>query len=91
MPFAVWKGLALGTLVVESAAPFLLLSPVFRSWTRALAIVVSESSLVRIFAGGKLLAEIIPEIWLLDRHQSRLQGRVETEQVKDMTVLVTQQ
>jgi DNA integrity scanning protein DisA with diadenylate cyclase activity len=59
--------------------------------TRALAIVVSESSLVRIFADGKLLAEIIPEIWLLDRHQSRLQGKVEAEHVKDMTVLVTQQ
>jgi predicted DCC family thiol-disulfide oxidoreductase YuxK len=38
VPFAVWKGLTRGTLVLEGAAPFLLLSPVFRSWTRGVAI-----------------------------------------------------
>jgi predicted DCC family thiol-disulfide oxidoreductase YuxK len=37
-PFWVWKTLTHGTLVVESAAPFLLLAPVFRHWTRAVAI-----------------------------------------------------
>ena len=39
LPFAVWKVLTRGTLVLEGAAPFLLLSPVLRSWTRGLAIV----------------------------------------------------
>ena len=38
MPFAFWKALTHGTLVVEGAAPFLLLFPVYRSWTRAIAI-----------------------------------------------------
>jgi predicted DCC family thiol-disulfide oxidoreductase YuxK len=37
-PFAVWRALTHGTLVVESSAPFLLLAPVFRDWTRAVAI-----------------------------------------------------
>lgn len=32
-----------------------------------LAIVVSESATVRVFSGGHLLAEIIPELWLLDQ------------------------
>jgi hypothetical protein len=39
LPFALWKALAKGTLIVEGAAPFLLLSPLLRSWTRAIAIV----------------------------------------------------
>jgi predicted DCC family thiol-disulfide oxidoreductase YuxK len=38
LPFGLWKALAQGTLIVEGAAPFLLLSPVMRSWTRAVAI-----------------------------------------------------
>ncbi|MGE0448774.1 MAG: DNA integrity scanning protein DisA nucleotide-binding domain protein [Vicinamibacterales bacterium] len=33
-----------------------------------LAIVVSESAVVRLFSGGDLIAEIIPELWLL--HQT---------------------
>jgi len=36
--------------------------------TNAVAIVVSESAMVRIFDGGKLIAEIIPELWLLSHH-----------------------
>ncbi len=38
-PEALWSALTHGTLIVESAAPFLLLSPVLRDWTRGLAIV----------------------------------------------------
>ena len=37
-PFAVWKALTHGTLVIESSAPFLILMPVYRDWTRAAAI-----------------------------------------------------
>ena len=32
------------------------------------AIVVSESAIVRVFHAGELIAEIIPELWLLRRH-----------------------
>src|ERR1700722_5250844 len=39
--------------------------------TKAVGIVVSESSVVRLFCHGKLVAEIIPEIWMMD-HASRL-------------------
>lgn len=33
--------------------------------TEAVAVVVSETALVRIFVGGQLTGEIIPELWLL--------------------------
>lgn len=36
--------------------------------TGALAVVVSESSVVRVFADGKLNTEILPELWLLRRY-----------------------
>lgn len=35
--------------------------------TKAVAVVVSESSIVRLFDGGELYAEIVPEVWLLTR------------------------
>jgi diadenylate cyclase len=37
--------------------------------TRATAIVVSQSSVVRVFAGGQVRAEVIPELYLLSREQ----------------------
>jgi DNA integrity scanning protein DisA with diadenylate cyclase activity len=36
--------------------------------TDAVAIVVSESSIVRVFDDGKLIAEIVPELWLMDHY-----------------------
>lgn len=40
--------------------------------TDAIAVVVSESAIVRVFDGGELVAEIIPELWLLRRHNFHL-------------------
>jgi DNA integrity scanning protein DisA with diadenylate cyclase activity len=37
--------------------------------TRAIGIVVSESAIVRIFQDGKLIGDIIPELWLLSREE----------------------
>ena len=37
------------------------------STTRATAIVVSQSSIVRVYAGGEIRAEIVPELFLLSR------------------------
>jgi diadenylate cyclase len=37
--------------------------------TNAVAVVVSQSSVVRVFAGGSLRAEIIPELFLMSREQ----------------------
>lgn len=36
--------------------------------TNAVAVVVSESSMVRVFDDGELIAEIIPELWMLRRY-----------------------
>lgn len=41
--------------------------------TGAVAVVVSESSRVRIFNNGELLSEIIPELWMLRRHAFTVQ------------------
>jgi diadenylate cyclase len=38
----------------------------------ALAIVVSESGVVRVFHEGLIQATLIPELWLLDRHHTQL-------------------
>jgi RES domain-containing protein len=40
--------------------------------TGAIAIVVSESSIVCIYSRGQLVKEILPEVWLLRRHMSRI-------------------
>src|SRR5690606_12905080 len=36
--------------------------------TRALAVVVSESAVVRLFEAGELVAQILPELWMLRRY-----------------------
>jgi DNA integrity scanning protein DisA with diadenylate cyclase activity len=38
----------------------------------AIAIVVSESGIVRVFHQGEIEATLIPELWLLDRHHAQL-------------------
>ncbi len=53
--------------------------------TRAAAIVVSESAVVRIFHEGVLEAEILPELWLLNRHTLQLRG-APLQQAHDFTV-----
>ena len=49
------------------------------------AIVVSESGVVRVFHGGHIEATLIPELWLLDRHHTQLSigaaGGVETQRL----------
>jgi diadenylate cyclase len=37
-----------------------------------IAIVVSESGVVRVFHAGQIEATLIPELWLLDRHHTQL-------------------
>jgi diadenylate cyclase len=46
--------------------------------TGAVAVVVSESSAVRMFDDGQLVAEIVPELWVLGRYVSRLSGPTRT-------------
>ena len=54
--------------------------------TKAVGIVVSESSVVRLFCHGQLVAEIIPEIWMMD-HAARLRDNVKRERVGELTIL----
>src|SRR5579864_5695209 len=54
--------------------------------TNAVGIVVSESSVVRLFCHGKLVGEIIPELWMID-HAVQLCGPVKKETYGELTVL----
>ena len=54
--------------------------------TNAVGIVVSESSVVRLFCHGELVGEIIPEVWMTD-HAAHLRGSVKREQVGELTIL----
>jgi hypothetical protein len=42
--------------------------------TRAVAVVVSESAVVCIFNEGRLIAEIIPEVWLFAQEATQIKG-----------------
>ena len=53
----------------------------------AIAIVVSESGVVRVFHDGQLQAVVIPELWLLDRHHAELGRRGVEEQCDSEDVL----
>lgn len=54
--------------------------------TKAVGIVVSESSVVRLFCHGKMVGEIIPELWMID-HAVKLRGPVKKETFGELTVL----
>ncbi len=41
--------------------------------TNSVGVVVSESAVVRLFERGSLVAELIPELWLIDRYSVHLQ------------------
>jgi diadenylate cyclase len=45
--------------------------------TNAVAVVVSESSVVRVFDDGELVAEIIPELWLFSKYVPRFDRYIE--------------
>ena len=55
--------------------------------TSAVAVVVSESSMVRMFDDGELVSEIVPELWMIDRYTSRMDGRTFTRRDEDLTVI----
>ena len=55
--------------------------------TQAVAVVVSESSVVRVFNEGKLIAEIIPEIWLFGNESFKISRPREEEKIADLRVV----
>jgi diadenylate cyclase len=54
--------------------------------TNAIAVVVSESSVVRVFDEGEIVSEIIPELWLFRRHGLHLKGPYSTRASDQMTI-----
>ena len=54
--------------------------------TNALGVVVSESAVVRLFCHGKLVGEIIPELWMINR-TVQMRGPVKKETYGEVTVL----
>ena len=55
--------------------------------TSAVSVVVSESSMVRMFDDGELVSEIVPELWMIEGYASRMEGRTFTRSDEDVTVI----
>jgi diadenylate cyclase len=55
--------------------------------TSAVAVVVSESSMVRMFDDGELVSEIVPELWMIEGYASRMGGRTFIRRDEDVTVI----
>ena len=59
--------------------------------TNAVAVVVSESSTVRVFDDGELVSEIIPELWLMRRYGLHLSGPHSIRTEDEITVVSKQE
>ena len=55
--------------------------------TNAVAVVVSESTMVRVFDEGEIVAEIVPELWMLRRYGVQIEGKYATRSGEHMTVI----
>ncbi len=56
--------------------------------TNAVAVVVSESSIIRVFDDGEIVSEIIPELWMFARYSSHLSKRAaERAREEDVSIV----
>ncbi len=55
--------------------------------SNAVAVVVSESSIVRVFDDGEMIGEIIPELWMLENYSVHLTKPYNERSRKDITVI----
>ena len=55
--------------------------------TKAVGVVVSESSVVRVFDDGELISEIIPELWLFSKFRRHLIERYSERTSENLTVI----
>jgi len=55
--------------------------------TGSVAVVVSESAIVRLLDGGEVVAEVIPELWILSRSSSHIDAPMLTRSDEQITVL----
>ncbi len=54
--------------------------------TRSVAVVVSLSSVVRIFYKGQIVAEIIPDIWMIGRESVQIEGPINERKVAGLRI-----
>jgi DNA integrity scanning protein DisA with diadenylate cyclase activity len=71
--------LGLGTRHVAAAA--------MTRATSSVAVVVSESSVVRVFSQGQMMAEIIPEVWMLGRESFHIEGPYVESKAGDLHIV----
>jgi len=57
--------------------------------TGAVAVVVSESSMVRLFDDGELVSEITPELWMWGRYSSHLSDKPTSTRARDEVTVVS--
>ncbi|MGF1473918.1 MAG: DNA integrity scanning protein DisA nucleotide-binding domain protein [Rubrobacteraceae bacterium] len=57
------------------------------NYTDAVAVAVSESSMVRMFDDGELISEIIPEVWMMNGYSSKMNGPTYTRSEEDLAVV----
>lgn len=55
--------------------------------TEAVAVVVSESSMVRVFDNGSIVGEIIPELWMLRQYQAQFNEQEVRETITEEGVI----
>jgi DNA integrity scanning protein DisA with diadenylate cyclase activity len=55
--------------------------------TRAVAVVVSQSAVVRIFDQGRLITEIIPEIWLFGKESLKIDEPRQEQKIADVRIV----
>ena len=55
--------------------------------TRAIAVAVSQSSVVRIFDQGRLIAEIIPEVWLFGKESFNIDEPWQEQKIADVRIV----
>lgn len=55
--------------------------------TRAVGVVVSQSAVVRIFDDGELVAEILPELWMMSQYSSHIEAPIFTRSDEQVAVL----
>ncbi len=55
--------------------------------TNAVAVVVSESSVVRVFDDGEIVGEVIPELWLFRNFSLHLTGDYDTHRDENVTII----
>ncbi len=58
--------------------------------TRSVAVVLSLTSIVRVFYQGQIVAEIIPEVWMLGRESIQIEGPLEESKIAGLRIFASE-